>query len=107
MRKRESLTMEDPTRNVDGVQLRRELRRAAVWAALALAALVGIYYVLLVPFMDPLDPWPPYKRRPPTKIVRWMCVIPCRKTGSLWGRNSWRRSHSRSWGWPMARKADR
>lgn len=56
MRKRESLTMEDPTRNVDGVQLRRELRRAVVWAALALAALVGIYYVLLVPFMDPLDP---------------------------------------------------
>jgi len=56
MGERESLTMEDPTRNVDGVQLRRELRRAAVWAALALAALVGIYYVLLVPFMDPLDP---------------------------------------------------
>lgn len=56
MKKRESRTMEDPTRNVDGGQLRRELRRAAAWAALALAALVVIYYVLLVPFMEPLDP---------------------------------------------------
>lgn len=27
-----------------------------MWTALALAALVGIYYVLLAPFMDPLDP---------------------------------------------------
>lgn len=56
MRKRESRTMEDPTRNVDGGQLRRELRRAAVWTALALAAVVAVYYLALAPLTDPLDP---------------------------------------------------
>lgn len=48
--------MEDPTRNVDGGQLRRELRRAAVWTALALAAVVAVYYLALAPLTDPLDP---------------------------------------------------
>lgn len=56
MKKRESRTMEDPTRNVDGGQLRRELRRAAVWTALALAAVVAVYYLALAPLTDPLDP---------------------------------------------------
>lgn len=56
MKKRASRTMEDPTRNVDGGQLRRELRRAAVWTALALAAVVAVYYLALAPLTDPLDP---------------------------------------------------
>lgn len=56
MKKQASRTMEDPTRNVDGAQLRRELRRAAVWTALVLAAVVAVYYLALAPLTDPLDP---------------------------------------------------
>ncbi len=55
MEERENRTAADPSRSVDGRQLRRELRRAAAWTALVLIALAAIH-VLLVPFTDPLNP---------------------------------------------------
>lgn len=60
MKKRETQKMEDHTRDIDGGELRRELRRAAAWVALVLAAVVAAYYLVLTPLLaplkDPLDP---------------------------------------------------
>lgn len=60
MKKRETQKMEDHTRDIDGGELRRELRRAAIWVALVLAAVVAAYYLVLTPLLaplkDPLDP---------------------------------------------------
>lgn len=54
MEERENRTAADPSRSVDGRQLRRELQWAAAWTALVLIALAAIH-VLLVPFTDPLN----------------------------------------------------
>lgn len=40
---------------VDPVQLRRELRRGAVWTVALVVVLIGVYYLILEPYMDPVS----------------------------------------------------
>ena len=40
---------------VDPVQLRRELRRGAAWTVALVVVLIGVYYLILEPYMDPIS----------------------------------------------------